>query len=125
LDQGNLKKDLILVINGMTADTIQVRSKTNRVYDFIRDKGKLEIEEVAEEFIQVGDDEFADKNIQFILDAAEYLALKFPDIITVTPLVRKSKRATGMSGLGIDESRYTPPSTVSHKLEETKERPLE
>jgi hypothetical protein len=125
LDQGNLKKDVMLVINGMTADTIQVRSKTGRVYDFIRNGGKLEIEEVSEEFIEVGGDEYANETIQFILDAAEYLALKFPDIVTVTPLVRKTKRATGMSGLGIDGSRYTPPSTVSHKLEETKERPLE
>jgi hypothetical protein len=125
LDQGNLKKDLIRVISGMTVDTIQVRSKTNRVYNFNRDKAKLEIEEVEDEFVEVGADEFANKDVQFILDAAEYLALKFPDIVTITPLVRKTKRATGMSGLGIDESRYTPPSTVSHKLEETKERPLE
>jgi hypothetical protein len=78
----------------------------------------LKLKEIDSEF---DGSEYASDEYQFVLDAAEYLANQFSGILTIDPIIRTSKRATGMQGLG----RGTPPSTVSHRFEETKEKPLE
>lgn len=104
----------------MNGESLIVTSKTtDRVWDFQPDQAKrtLLLKEMDTDF---EGSEFASTEYQFILDAAEYLAVTFPGILTIEPLVRVSKRSTGMQGLG----QGTPPSTVSHRFEETKERPL-
>lgn len=43
MDQEILKRDLIAFIKSMTDDNFQVRSKTKKVYDFVRTKGTIDI----------------------------------------------------------------------------------